>query len=291
MAANNKANVSTTKFVKGGYAFSAPVGTAGAPTKTNYHASEWLDNGEPPAGWECLGYIVEDGYSENPNRDSGEAIRDVNLEKIDETEGTAEESCTIGLRETKAHTLGTAYGHSNVTDEDGTIEVRHNWGNADEHYQYVFLMLLKNGRAFTKYIPDGKVNDTAERTFNKTTPADIEVTISYQDNEYGDGCYDWIDSTETPAPQLTALSGTGITLSPSFAAGTRNYTATSTATSTTLTATAGSGKTVAIKDGNGNSYSSGGSIPLVAGKNALTITVTDTESGAKGTYTLAITKS
>lgn len=291
MAANNKANVSTIRAVKGGYAFSAPVGTAGAPTKNNYHASDWLTNGDPPAGWECLGFIVEDGFTENPNRDSGEAIRDINLDKLDETDASADESVTVGFREVKSHVLGTAYGHGNVTDENGTIEVRHNWGNADEHYQYVFLLIMKNGRAWTKYVPDGKVAEVSERTFNKTTAADTEVTISYNDDETGTGCYDWIDSTETPAPQLTALSGTGITLSPTFAAATRTYTATSTATSTTLTATAGTGKTVAIKDGNGNSYSSGGSIPLVAGKNVLTITVTETATGAKGIYTLTITKS
>ena len=178
-----------------------------------------------------------------------------------------------------------------MTDEGGVIAVQHNWGNADEHYQYVFLLLLKNDRAWTKYIPDGKVTEVSERTFNKTTAADTEVTISYNDNEDGTGCYDWIDSTETPAPQLSALSGTGITLRPTFAAGTRTYTATSSAGSTTITATAGSGKTVSIKDGNGNTYSSGSSVPLVTGKNVLTITVTTTSTGVKGTYTVTINKS
>lgn len=291
MAANNKANVTTIGGVRGGYAFSAPVGTAGAPTKTNYRPTDWLSGGDPPAGWECLGFIVEDGVNESPNKQSGEAIKDINQEKLLTTESTADESITIGMREVKAHVLATAYGHQNVTDANGTIEVQHNWGKADEHYQYVLLFLGKNGRYWTKYVPDGQVTDVAERTFNKTNSADTTVTISYNDDEYGTGCYDWIDSLETPAPQLTALSGTGITLSPAFAAGTRTYTATSTATSTTLTATAGTGKTVAIKDGNGNSYSSGSAIPLVAGKNVLTIIVTDTGTGAKGTYALTITKS
>ena len=265
MAANNKANVSTVRGHKGGYVFSAPVGTPGAPTKTNYLPSQWLSNGEPPAGWECLGFVPEDGITESPGLDSGD--------------------------ETKKHTLGTAYGHGNVTDENGTIEVRHNWGNAGEHYQYVLLLILKNGRCWTKYIPDAKTSGVSDVALNRTTVAQHEVTLKYLTDEDGNGCFDWIESTETPAPQLTALSGTGITLSPTFAAGTRVYTATSTATSTSLTATAASGKTIAIKDGNGNSYSSGGSIPLVAGKNALTITVTDTASGAKGVYTLTITKS
>lgn len=291
MAANSKTNVSTVRAVKGGYAFSAPVGTTGAPTKNNYHADDWLTGGQPPAGWECLGYIVEDGITENPNRDSGDAIRDINLDKLDETDASADESLTVGFREVKSHVLGTAYGHANVTDSNGTIEVAHKWSDATEHYQYVFLLLLKNGRAWTKYVPDGKVTDVSERTFNKTTAADTEVTISYNDDENGAGCYDWIDSTETPAPTLTALSGTSITLSPTFNANTRAYTATASGSSTTLTATAAAGNTVAIKDGNGNSYSSGNSIPLVSGKNALTITVTNNTSGAKGIYTLTVNKS
>ena len=291
MAANNKANVSTTRGNKGGYVFSAPVGTAGAPTKTNFHASTWLQNGNPPTGWECLGYIPTDGFNETPEVGDGDAIRDINQEQIDNMPGEPTESITFAMMEIKKHTLGTVYGHDNVTDEDGVIEVKHNWNNSDEHYQYVFLMLLKDGRAWTKYIPDGKVTSVGEITRNKTTVAQHEVTVTYLTDEDGNGCYDWYDSTETPAPQLTALSGTGITLSPTFDATKHAYTATSTSTSATLTATAGTGKTVAIKDGNGNSYSSGDSVPLVAGKNALTITVTETESGAKGVYTLEITKS
>lgn len=290
MSANNKANVSTVRGVKGGYIFSAPVGTAGAPTKTAYHASDWLTNGNPPSGWECLGYIVEDGFTENPNKEAGEAIRDINLEKLDETDGSASESCTIGLREVKEHVLGTAYGHANVTDENGTIEVKHNWGNAAEHYQYAIFMLLKNNRSWTKYIPDGKVNEVAERTFNKTSAADTTVTIAYNDDADGNGCYDWIDSTETPAPALTALSMTGGTLSPTFAAGTRAYTATATGTSVTVTATAATGNTVSIKCGE-NTYSSGGSIPIVTGTNKIYVNVTHTETGAVGTYVITVTKS
>ena len=48
---------------------------------------------------------------------------------------------------------------------------------------------------------------------------------------------------------------------------------------------------MSIKDGNGNTYSSGGSIPLVTGRNALTIVVTNPASQAQGVYTLVITKS
>ena len=291
MAANNKKNVSTTRGVKGGYLFSAPIGTAGAPTKTDYKAADWLDSGNPPTGWECLGYIPTDGFTESASRDGGEAIQDINLDNIDEMDGSVTETLTVALMEIKKHTLGTIYGHQNVEDASGTIEVAHNWGQATEHYQYVFLLLLKDDRAWTKYIPDGKVTEVGDLTANKTTVAQREVTITYITDDDGNGCFDWIDSTETPAPALTALSGTNITLSPTFSASARAYTATSSSASTTLTATAASGNTVSIKDGNGNTYSSGGSIPLVTGTNVLTITVTNTDTGAKGSYTLTITKS
>lgn len=289
MAANSKANVSTTRGHKGGYLFSAPVGTAGAPTSSTYKAATWLTNGNPPTGWECLGYIPEDGFTESASRDSSTTLRDINLDNLDEVSGTVTETMRVALMEVKKHTLGTIFGHANVTDANGVIEVQHNWAQADEHYQFVFLLLLKNDREWTKYIPDAKVTEIGDFTGNKTTAAQREVTLTYLTDDSGSGCYDWYDSTETPAPALTALSG--VTLSPTFNANTRSYTATSTGTSVTLTATAATGNTVSIKDGNGNTYSSGNSIPIVTGRNVLTITVTNTASGAIGTYVVTVTKS
>lgn len=285
MANNNKANVSTTRGVKGGYFFSAPLGTTDVPTKANF--TSW----SPTSAWENQGYIPEDGFTETVSTDGGGELRDLNLDTVDYMDGSHTESVQVAFMEMAKNALSTQYGHSNVTDEDGVIEVQHNWAQAEEHRMYAFLLLLKNGRKWVKYIPDGKVTELGDFTGNKTTAAQRQATITYIVDDDGVGCFDWIESTETPAPQLTALSGTGITLSPTFAAGTRTYTATSSAGSTTITATAGTGKTVAIKDGNGNSYSSGGSVPLVTGKNVLTITVTDTSTGAKGIYTLTITKS
>ena len=283
--ANSKANVSTTRGVVGGYIFSAALTATGAPTASTY--TTWT----PGDGWENLGYIPEDGFTESVSKDGGDALRDINLDTVDYAAGSATETLAVGLMEVNARALGTIFGHGNVTDSAGTITVEHNWAESEEERQYVLLLLLKNGRKWVKYIPDGKVTEVAELTGNATTAAQREVTITYLTNDDGVGCYDWIESNDTPGPQLTALSGTNITLSPTFSATTRAYTATSSSASTTLTATAASGNTVAITDGNGNSYSSGGSIPLVSGKNALTVKVTNTETSAVGVYTLTITKS
>ena len=197
MAANSKQNVSTTRGVKGGYFFSAPLETAGAPTKNDYKPTDWLTNGNPPTGWECLGYIPTDGFTESVSRDSSETIQDINLDNLDETDGSATETVTVALMEIKKHTMGTIYGHDNVTDANGVLEVQHNWGNSSEHYQYVFLLELKDERYWTKYIPDGKVTEVGDLTGNKTTVAQREVTITYNTNDDGVGCFDWIDSTET----------------------------------------------------------------------------------------------
>ena len=293
MAANSKANVSTTRGHRGGYLFSAPIGTAGAPTVSNFKASSWLTSGNPPAGWECLGYIPEDGFTESVSFDSGDAILDINQDKIDEAEGTAEETMVVSLMETKAHTLGTEYGHQNVTDASGTITVKHNWAKRGEHYQYVFLLLLKDDRAWTKYIPDAKVTSLGDFTGNKNTVAQREITLSYITDADGNGCFDYIDSTETNAPQLSSLSlsGTGTTLTPTFAAGTYEYTSDATGTTATITAAAATGNTVSIEDANGNEYESADSLPLVAGTNKFTVIVTNDASGSANRYTVVITKS
>ena len=283
MSRNNKANVSTTRGVVGGYFFSAPIGTTDVPTAANYKT--WT----PSSAWDNQGYVPEDGFTESASTDGGENIKDINQDIVDTTDTSVTESLSIGLMEVAKNPLATQYGHQNVTDANGTITVDHNWGKAGEHRMFVLLLLLKNGRKWVKFIPDGKVTGIEDLTGNKTTIASRAVTITYLTDENGSGCKDWIDSTETPAPQLSTLSLGTLTLVPTFAAATHAYTAAATeASSEAVTATVGSGYTLAIKDANGNSYDSGDSIPLVIGANVITLSVTHTESGAVGTYTLTI---
>ena len=71
--ANNQANVSSAKGVKGGYIFSAPVGTE-LPTDIKTK----LD----PA-FKCLGFLSEDGYVESVDEDADD-INDMNGDVTDE---------------------------------------------------------------------------------------------------------------------------------------------------------------------------------------------------------------
>lgn len=280
---NNKDNVSTTRGVKGGYFYSAPLNAAGAPTKANFKF--WAQN--IPADWENQGYIPEDGFTETADMESGDAIRDINLDTVDQADGSTAESVTVAFMEMAKNALATQYGHDNVTDEDGTLEVRHNWGNTGEHRQYVFLLLLKNGRIWVKYIPDGKVTSLGDLTANKTTVAQREVTITYNTDETGSGCYDWIESNETDAPKLGTLALTGATLSPAFDADVHSYTAEA-AGDITVTATSAAVGTVTVTCG-GTTYDSGDTITLATGKNTVVVAVT-TAAGAAGVYIIEVTK-
>lgn len=286
MPANNKQNVSTTRGVKGGYFLSAPIGTTDVPTKANFKT--WT----PTSVWENQGYIVEDGLTESVSSDGGDELRDINLDAVDTVAGTHSETVQVGFMEVTKNALATQYGHANVTDANGTIEVKHNWSASDETRMYVFLLLLKNGRKWVKFIPAAKVTELDDLTLNATTVAQRSATITYLTDDEGNGCFDWIESNDTPAPQLSTLTvtGTGISLSPSFAAGTTAYTSNATGTSATVTATAAAGNTVSIKSGE-NTYSSGSAVPLVSGTNKIVVTVTHTDSGAQGVYTITITKS
>lgn len=157
--ANNSKNVSAGKGVKGGYIFSAPVGTT-LPDKVIKNKSE-LD----PA-FKCLGFVSEDGYVESVSEDSNDTV-DMN-------------------------------GDGNVTDEGGLITVKH---NSDSHptFAYVLLLLLKNGRKWTKVVPRGQSSELDDLTISSSELCQRALTMKYLTDEDGNTCYDYIESTETAA--------------------------------------------------------------------------------------------
>lgn len=85
-------------------------------------------------------------------------------------------------------------------------------------------------------------------------------------------------------PQLSALSVGALTLSPTFASDTYEYTATSTSDSATVTVTAPSGATVNITC-NGDSLSNGGTATFEDGSNNIVVIV----GNSKGSNTYRVT--
>ncbi|WP_432291281.1 hypothetical protein [Olsenella uli] len=184
---NNQANVSSAKGVKGGYIFSAPVGTS-LPTdiKTQLDPT-----------FKCLGFISEDGYVEAINEDADD-INDMNGDVMDSTNSKRVESAQVTFAEIKASTLKRQYGDANVTDENGLIAVKH---NADSHdiFSYILELVLKNGRRWRKVVPRGKSSELDDLTIASSELCQRALTMKYLTDEQGNTCYDYFESTETQA--------------------------------------------------------------------------------------------
>lgn len=184
---NNQANVSAGKGVKGGYIYSAPVGTT-LPTD--------IETTLDPA-FKCLGFISEDGYVETVEEDSNDIV-DLNGDLMDSSNSNRVESAQFTLAEIKAETLKRQYGENNVTDEDGIITVHH---NSDSHsvFAYVLELVLKNGRRWRKVIPQGQSSELDDLTVASSELCQRALTMKYLTDEAGNTCYDYIESTETEA--------------------------------------------------------------------------------------------
>lgn len=184
---NNQANVSSAKGIKGGYIFSAPVGTS-LPTDIKTQLDQ---------AFKCLGFISEDGYVESINEDDDD-INDMNGDVMDSTNSKRVESAQLTFAEIKAATLKRQYGDANVTDENGIIAVKH---NADSHdvFAYVLELVLKNGRRWRKVVPKGKSSELDDLTIASSELCQRALTMKYLTDEQGNTCYDYYESTETQA--------------------------------------------------------------------------------------------
>ena len=182
---NNQANVSSAKGVKGGYIFSAPVGTD-LPTD--------IETKLDPA-FKCLGFISEDGYVEAIDEDDDD-INDMNGDVMDSANSKRVESAQLTFAEIKASTLKRQYGDANVTDENGLITVKH---NADSHdvFSYILELVLKNGRRWRKVVPKGKSSELDDLTIASSELCQRALTMKYLTDEHGNTCYDYYESTET----------------------------------------------------------------------------------------------
>lgn len=185
--ANNQSNVSAGKGLKGGYIFSAPVGTA-LPTDIE---------GKLDPAFEVLGFISEDGYVETVDEDSNDLV-DMNGDLMDSANSNRVESAQFTLAEIKASTLERLYGQANVTDEGGIITVRHNSG-AHDTFSYVLEFVLKDGRRWRKVVPRGQSSELDDLTVSSSELCQRALTMKYLTDDAGNTCYDYIASTETGA--------------------------------------------------------------------------------------------
>lgn len=189
---NNTANVSTTRGIKGGYAFNAPVGTT-LPTD--------IKTALDPA-FENVGFISEDGWTESLDS-SSESITDMNGDTVDTYSSETTETLAMTLIEMSKNALAVQYGHKNVNDDGELLVVKHNWSNADEARSWVLELVLKNGRRWRKVIESAKLTELGEFQGNASNVAGREVTLTYQVDQNGNGCIDYFEK-EASAVSLKA---------------------------------------------------------------------------------------
>lgn len=188
--ANNPADVSTARGVKGGYMYIAPVGTK-LPTDRKSPLDPAFMN---------AGYVSDEGWKESVDIDTTDAVTDERGDTVIASEASKyTEKLTFTLISMQKDSLAMQYGRNNVTDSDGEIVVDHNWGNAGDHWSVVLELLMKNDRHWRKVIADGNVTSLDEVGINKDDAVGREVELTYQNDANGSGCKDYIQSTETTA--------------------------------------------------------------------------------------------
>jgi len=181
---NSTANVSKTKFVQGGYFFSAPIGTT---VPTDYNTA--LD-----AAFVNVGYVSKDGVSEDISSSSSSET-DANGDVI--WVGSSERTETIKLKlvEIRKDSLAEIYGHSNVTTDTTKkmLTANHKNGGHDARI-YVLELLLEDGRKWRQVIHNGTVTEVGTLSLASTELAGREITITAATNAAGVSVTDFIQT-------------------------------------------------------------------------------------------------
>lgn len=178
----SSANVTAAKPNISGAVSSAALGTT-LPT----NAKDALN-----AAFETLGYISQDGLTNENSPESGEVkawggqtVLSSQTDKKDTFKFKLIESLNINV-------LKEVYGAENVTGALATgITVKANASELPEHV-LVVDMILKNGSMKRIVIPRGKVSGIGEIGYKDGEPVGYELTITALPDDQGNNHYEYI---------------------------------------------------------------------------------------------------
>lgn len=165
MSGNNAANVAVAKPKVGGAIFVAPAGT---PVPK--------DAASPlPEGFECVGFISEDGFVNTPSRSSKDYPA-WGGDTVISAQESYKETAKFKMIETRAESMRIVFGDANVTEDQSTgLTIVHRADELDEHAFVVETIL--GSRVKRQTIPRAKVNETGDISSSGTDILGYEVTL------------------------------------------------------------------------------------------------------------------
>lgn len=172
--ANTATNVTTGKPNITGAVYVAPIGTS-LPTDAETSLS---------ASWVCLGYVSEDGLSNN-NELTVEAIKAWGGNIVYRSLTEMNDEFKLALIETEnVDVLKTVYGENNVTvDGSGNVSIDVVGEDPIERC-WVFELALRGNRAKRIVVPDGAITSRDEISYTDSDAVAFGITISaYPDSD------------------------------------------------------------------------------------------------------------
>lgn len=195
MAQNDTADVTNVKGVQGGYGYSATYGT------TLSSAAPFEDT---LTGYDNMGFISSDGIEESVDADT-EEITDLNGEVIFVAKSKEKETIKITLTSMTVESLNEFHGHSNVDDSGDFIVVEHKNTDHDQR-AYLFDLLLKDGRQWRKFVPNGMVTEVGPIVLGAGKVFSREITITCSPDSDGVRVYDYIEKSASSTTTTTTTT-------------------------------------------------------------------------------------
>lgn len=282
MSLNNTKYINAGKPKLGGAIFNAPLGTALPTDSTSALA----------AAYKCVGFITEDGVSNNMNRTTNDVKAWGGDTVMRIQTGFSDDFSFSMLQSNDAEALAAVFGTGNVS---GTLEtgmtVTINSSDVPNRV-WVIDMVLKDGGTKRIVIPNGSPTMSGEIKYSDQDAIGYPITVAALPDATGNTHYEYTkagDAADVPDTTLAALTIGSLTLTPQFDSDTTSYAVTTANETDVVTATATDGDaTVVIKNGT-TTVTSGSAATWTAGANALTVTVTN--DGYTKTYNVTVTKS
>jgi len=185
---NNADNVSYGKPKIGGAIFVAPLGTI-LPTNVS---------SELAAACECVGYISDDGYSNDNSPDTGE-IKAWGGDTVLNTQNGRPDTFKWKMIEINVPVLKMIYGDDNVSvDSSGNIAIHASTQELVGHV-YVIDHMLKGGKAKRTVIPNGTITSIGTITYKDNEAIGYETTISAVPDANGFTHHEYIAGDSTPS--------------------------------------------------------------------------------------------